>query len=490
MTTGQVVAELHDVHRTFGDFVALAGVSLKLRAGEVHALLGENGAGKTTLMRVLSGMIPPTKGLLMLGGREVRLRNRQDGTARGIGMVQQHFGLVEGMTGVENFMLGNPLAQLMLNAKDARKRLRDASRDTGLKVNVEARVSDLTMGERQQLEILSALATGAHVLILDEPTAALPSEDIATLKRVIHQVRGRGTAIAYISHKLQEVVELADRVTVLRRGLVVSSFVKGEASEQRLALAMVGALPEKPVHKSKTPGNEIVNLHGVHTLGAGQGCGLKGMDFSVCAGEIVGVAGVEGNGQETLAEVLCGLLPLQAGTHRKAPGLVAYIPQDRAHDALACDLSIVDNAIVHRHGKAPIRKGLRLDQSVARAFACDIVEKAGIRTASVDIPVGALSGGNQQKLVVARELEKSPVLIVAHNPYRGLDIGAANEVRADLLNARDAGAAVVLISPDLEDLFDLCDRIVVLFHGRARGVVDPRQTTPEDVGRMLGGSTL
>jgi ABC-type uncharacterized transport system ATPase subunit len=482
------VARLGGVSKAYGPVRAVDGVSLDLRAGEIHALLGENGAGKTTLMKVLAGIVAPDEGTVELHGEVVRLRDRREAAGHGVGMVQQHFGLVEELDGAENMQLGHPHGGRLTDTRRAGERLRELGASLGLEVDPRRRVGDLTVGERQHLEILIALSADPTILIMDEPTAALGGSQIDALGVVLRRLADAGTAIVYITHKLREVMAISDRVTVMRRGQIVESTSTADTDVDQLALAMIGSVP--PVMASPSPhpvGDVVAHLRGVSVAESREHSGISDVDLEIRSGEVVGVAGVIGNGQEALAGVLTGLVSSSAGTIDPAPRVVAYVPEDRARDGLAVTLSIADNAIVHRHRDASLRRGPRINRGAVGAFARNLVDHAGIRVPTMDRTSGTLSGGNQQKLVLARELETSPDLIVAHNPYRGLDVGATADVRQRLLAARDAGAAVLVISPDLDDLFGLADRLVVLFDGRIVGRVDPGSTSAQELGRMMAG---
>ncbi len=479
-------ARLRGISKAFGATQAVLDADLDVRAGEIHALLGENGAGKTTLMRVLAGILRADAGSIEIDGEAVQLRGRMDGARRGIGFVQQHFGLIEEINGVGNYLLGHPRLGAWLHVERARGELRRTAAELALNVDIDSPISDLTVGERQRLEILIALATGADVLVLDEPTAALGSAEVAVLERVLRRLTGQGRSVVYITHKLPEVMAFADRVTVMRRGRVVADLAGEALDAGDLTRAMIGQLPERSKVSRLDPGNLVLALQGVGVAASETGRGLFDIDLEVCAHEVVGIAGISGNGQDVLAELLCGLMEPESGRIVTRPGTVAYIPEDRSRDALAPTLSVADNAIVHRHRDPSLRRSGQLAPTLVGEFVAGIVAAGAVQAASAESSVSALSGGNQQRLVVARELERRPELIVAHNPYRGLDIGAAGDVRQRLLAARDRGSGVVLISPDLEDLFDIADRILVISRGRIVGDFDPRRTTAQEVGALLG----
>jgi general nucleoside transport system ATP-binding protein len=486
---GAVVrARVIDVSKAFGRALALSGVSIDFRAGEVHAILGENGAGKTTLVRILSGILAPDSGHLEIAGKKVVLRARKDGAVQRIGIVQQQDGLVKEITGVDNYLLDRPGQRLWLNRSHARNELLRAAEKLGLSINPDALVAELSIGERQRLEIVIALMIGADVIIFDEPTAALLTNDVRVLVRVIRRLAEQGRSVIYITHKLDEVMEIADRVTVLRRGLVVGRFDRAHLDKSALIAAMVGSVPEKLPANPADFGEVVIELRDVSVVPSRHRCGLRGASLTVRRREIVGIAGVVGNGQETLAEVLRGLAVPEGGELRHGSDRVAFVPEDRARDGLAMTLSIADNLMVYRHKDPAFRARGRLLARAVADFVQETVDRTGVALQSIGAPAKTLSGGNQQKLVIAREFDRQPDLVVAHNPYRGLDVAAAAAVRRLLLQARDAGAAIVLISPDLEDLFDISDRILFLSNGRVTGAVDPRATTLHALGNLLGGA--
>lgn len=485
--SGLLTAKLAAIKKNFGPVRALKGVDLELRASQVHALLGENGAGKTTLMLVLAGILRPDDGTIEINGQSADLRGRRDGALRGIGIVQQHYGLVEELTGTENFLLGHPHAPIWLNRRRAQEVLSTTAERFGLSVKVDKPVAELTIGERQRLEILIALATGAEIMIFDEPTAALPSADVEQLMLLVQQLAAEGKAVVYITHKLREVMTLADVVTVMRRGEAVLTLTRGNLDPETLATAMIGRVPKVENALPKTPGEIVVKLQNVSVVSDRLRCGLTDVSFAIRRSEIVGVAGVLGSGQEALAELLCGLVLPDEGVVAPKPEIIGYIPEDRAHAGIAPALSIIDNAIVHWASDRRRRGSSWLDRRKMTEFAQQLVDEGLVAADSVQMPASALSGGNQQKLIVAREFEREPPLIVAHNPYRGLDVGASTEVRKRLIRARDQGCGILLISPDLDELFDIADRILVLSHGRLVGSVDPRAVSLAELGALISG---
>jgi len=331
---------------------------------------------------------------------------------------------------------------------------------------------------------------GADILILDEPTAALVSSEVKSLIPVLRHLVSQGASIVYITHKLDEVMEIADQVTVLRRGRVTGRFTRADLQKDRLTEAMIGTLPEKVDAGRPNPGDLVAELNAISVSASLHRRGLNSIDLKVRRREIIGVAGIAGNGQEALAEVLRGLVSPTDGVIRRVSPRVAYIPEDRSHDGLAITLSVADNAILYRHREVAFQKGWSLNSQAIAHFAKTLIHDAGISAASPSIAAGSLSGGNQQKLVIARELDNEPDLIVAHNPYRGLDVGATVSVRQRLLKARDAGAGIVMISPDLDELFDIANRIVFLSNGKIVGSIDPQSTAIAEVGHFIGGSQI
>jgi general nucleoside transport system ATP-binding protein len=482
-----VRARVIEISKSFGKTIALDSVSLDFRAGEVHAILGENGAGKTTLVRILSGILTPDTGSVEIGGNRIALRARKDGARHGIGIVQQQDGLVQELTGIENYLLDRPDRSLWLNRARAGAELMRAAESLGLTIRPNVSVSGLSMGERQRLEIVIALMIGANIIIFDEPTAALLTNEVRVLIKVIRKLVEQGRSVVYITHKLDEVMEIADRVTVLRRGRAVAHFSRAELDKANLITAMVGRVPEKIPACSSAVGEIVAELKDVSVAWSRDRCGLRAVSLTVHRREIIGIAGVAGNGQEKLAEVMRGLLMPSEGVFKCVSERIAFIPEDRARDGLAMALSIADNLMVYRHRDPRFRANGRLSGRAVSSFVQATVERTGVVLQSISASAASLSGGNQQKLVLAREFERQPDLIIAHNPYRGLDVAATAAVRRLLLEARDAGAAVVLISPDLDDLFDIANRIMFLSNGRLSESIDPRSTTLHALGTLLGG---
>ncbi len=505
MTENEPLVLLDQVSKTFGDNVALADVTVDLRPGEVHALVGENGAGKSTLMKVLAGQIAADTGRLLLDSSECSVA--RTGPRADVGFVEQEGGLIRELTGAENLVLAEQ-SGFLARRNSASERIREMGCRFGGEVDPDVPVETLAVGQRQRLEIMIVLARGAKVLILDEPTAALGIEDAALLNEIIRRFIADGGSVFYISHKLQEVLNIADRVTVLRRGRVTGRHEADRVSVVELAADMVGQMVPADGSRAGSGAGDLINVaigqrarkaltsdhRPICTLRAvsapapyvGESA-LSGLDLTVRAGEVVGVAGVVGSGQSTLARVLAGLLPVTNGEMSAPSGSIAYVPEHRHDDGVAVELSVRDNVILHCHRRRAFRRGPwfrgeRIDDHVR-----EILTRSRVHGGTPDIPVSGLSGGNQQKLVFGRELDERPELVVAHNPFRGLDVRAIQDVREAVLGACDRGAGVVMISPDLDELLQLSHRIVVLFAGRIVGEVQVGEDDLDVIGQLMGG---
>jgi simple sugar transport system ATP-binding protein len=476
--------------------VANDDVSLQLRRGEVHALIGENGAGKSTLMRVLYGIYPADAGRIVVRGKEVKIASPRDAIALGIGMVHQHFVLVDPFTVTENIILGEE-GGARLDVDSANRRVAELAEQYAFRVDPAAVVEDLSVGEEQRVEILKALYRGAEILILDEPTAVLTPQETQDLFSNLSKLREAGRTIVFISHKLDEVLEIADRITVLRRGRVVGETRPAETSKPKLAEMMVG----RPVlFRLEKPAVEIGGpVLRVHAL-AGEGK-LNGVDLEVRAGEILGVAGVEGNGQRELAETLIGLRKPVSGSIELDGRVIAgrhvseirdagvsYIPEDRHDQGLVLEMTLWENSVLGRQDDEDFSTGIGvLLIRKIKQLAARLIELFDVRTRSIEVTASTLSGGNQQKLILARELEPDPKLLIAAQPTRGLDVGAIEFVWKQILEQKAAGRAVLLISAELDEIYALSDRIVTLYEGRITGEFPP-DAPPEQVGvGMLGG---
>jgi simple sugar transport system ATP-binding protein len=499
-----VELELKGITKRFGSLVANDRIDLSVSPGQVHALLGENGAGKTTLMNVLYGLMQPDEGEILLDGKKAQFNSPKDAIAAGIGMVHQHFMLVPVFTVAENVTLGREETRPsgLLDRRKARRDVRELSRRYGLAVDPDALVENLPVGIQQRVEIIKALVREASVLILDEPTAVLTPAETEDLFRIIRQLKAGGTSIVFISHKLKEVQAIADTITVLRRGAVVGE-KPPSASEDELAAMMVGRNVQLTVSKEAArPGDVVLDVEDLTVADETGRVWVNGMSFQVRAGEILGLAGVQGNGQTELTEALLGLRPIASGhirlngrdlTHstprQRLHAGVAYIPEDRQEDGLVGAFSVADNMILDSYDRAPFASGINLDLGAIASNAAERVQEFDVRTQSADTPVGTLSGGNQQKVILARELGREHKVLVASQPTRGLDVGSIEFVHRRIVQQRDHGVAVLIVSSELDEIYALADRIAVMYEGRITGFRPP-SVPVEELGLLMAGSEV
>jgi ABC-type uncharacterized transport system ATPase subunit len=476
-------------------------VDFELRAGEVHALLGENGAGKTTLANLLAGLHRPDAGVIHLRGERVELRSPRQAIDRGIGMVHQHFALVGRFTVAENLTLGWHTPRGLIRKGPLEREIAELADAYGIRVRVERPIWQLTVGEQQRVELLKNLYRGADILLLDEPTAVLAPQEAEALFETLRRMAGEGRGVVLITHKLDEVLAASDRVTVLRGGRNVATVPTGSTTTRALARLMIGAEPARAVRGERAASDQVVlRLAGVEAEDERGAKVLRGVDLDVCEGEILGLAGVAGNGQRELAEVVAGLRHARAGhvlfrgreitrwpTRRRVEAGIGYVPEDRLGQGVAPGLSLVDNLIAKRYRHASLGGRFLLSPGRARRAAAELVSRFDIRGADLEAPAFALSGGNLQKLVLARELSADPAVLVASQPTRGLDIGAAEAIRRLLLEQSRAGRSVLLISEDLDELFSLSDRIAVIHAGRVNGVFAPPDFDVHEIGLRMAG---
>lgn len=494
--------EMRRIVKRFPGVLASDHVDFDVKAGEVHALLGENGAGKSTLMKILYGLYQPDEGAIVLNGRPVQIHSPTDAIRLGIGMIHQHFMLVDTLTVCENVALGLQSSRgPMLDLDQVEKRIRTLSQTYGLAIDPRAPVWTLSVGERQRVEIIKALYRGAALLILDEPTAVLTPQEVDDLFVTLKQMTADGHGLIFISHKLHEVLAISDRITVLRGGQLAGTRPNDGVTRAELARMMVGRDVLLERHRERVPlGEPLLKVQNAHALGITGQPALRGVSFEVAAGEIVGVAGVSGNGQRELAEVIAGLRPLTDGAvnldrqrinrwsagQRTAAGL-AYIPEERMHDGVVQEFSVAENLILQDHHRTPFSRRTFLNFRAIAQRSRELVADFQVKTPTIETPVKSLSGGNIQKLILARELARDPRVLVAAQPTRGVDIGATEYIHQRLLDQRTAGTATLLISEDLDEILALSDRIVVLYEGRVMGIVDRDETDAEELGLLMAG---
>lgn len=497
------VVSMKGIVKRFPGVLANDHVDFNLKKGEIHALLGENGAGKSTLMNILAGLYKPDAGMIFVNGKPVSLSSPKQAIAVGIGMIHQHFMLVPSQTVTENILLGLDTPRFRLKLKEYDRIISEFGNRFGLEVDPSAKIWQLSVGEQQRVELLKMLYRGAEVLIMDEPTAVLAPTEIDGLFEIMRKMIDQGKSIVFISHKLNEVMNIADEVTVLRRGKVTASCVPTKGSTVReLARLMVGRdvvfnLERKP----QEPGAVVADVKDVHALNDKGLPALQGVSLDVRAGEIVGLAGVAGNGQRELAEVMTGMRKCTQGTimiqgddltnedaRISIEHNVSHIPEDRTHVGTAPNLSVTDNVVMKKYNQKPIGNGWLMNTHAAEKYARDLKTAYDIIAPSINTPVRLLSGGNLQRVILAREISALPALMVAVQPTRGLDVGAIEGVQRLLLAQREAGSAVLLISEELDELLALSDRIYVIYEGKIMGEVTDGNV--EKIGMMMTGTSL
>lgn len=493
---------MRGIVKRFPGVLANDSVDFDVRAGEIHALLGENGAGKSTLMKILYGLYQQDEGTILLNGEPISIHSPTDAINQGIGMIHQHFMLVENVTVAENVALGLKSSRgVRLDLDVVSARIRELAQKYGLQIDPQAVIAKLAVGERQRVEIVKALYRGAALLVLDEPTAVLTPQEVDDLFVIFRQMAADGHALIFISHKLDEIFALTHRVSVLRDGRMVGTVNTKDVSKADLATMMVGR--EVLLTRLRPPvavGEVRLQLEQVSAVNDDGKAVLKNVNLSVRSGEIVGVAGVSGNGQRALAEAIAGLQPIENGrcllegqdVTNLSPlqmfnaGL-SYIPEERMHDGVIKEFSVAENAILQDHVRSPFSKGIFLNFKEIAAHAQTLITAFNVKTPSRDTPIKNLSGGNIQKLILARELARQPRVLIAAQPTRGVDIGATEYIHNQLLQQRAAGLATLLISEDLDEVRALSDRIVVMFGGEVMGIVDSHETTVQELGLMMAG---
>jgi ABC-type uncharacterized transport system ATPase subunit len=477
-------------------------VNITVRQAEIHAIVGENGAGKSTLMKILYGMQRPDEGTILVNQREAHFRSPKDAIASGIGMVHQHFMLAENLTVLENIVLGfEPSNGPLLDFAEARRRIRELSRKYGMSLDPDRLVEDLTVGERQRAEIIKVLYRGARILILDEPTAVLVPQEVDELFRNLRELEREGVTVIFISHKLEEVLAIADQITVIRGGHTVSTVLPKDVTTGQLAELMVGSELPKPETRVSTVTDVVeLSVHDV-SIREGERWLLQNVSFDIHRGEIVGIAGVEGNGQRELVQAIMGLRSVASGeirlgdeditywpTDRRRVRGIGYIPEDRHELGLLLPSPLWENVMLGHQEQTPFSRGPWIDRAGAVRRTEEVIKSFRVATPGPEVAALALSGGNQQKLIVGREMTAQPRVLIAGQPTRGVDVGAQAAVWDAIRAARRAGLALLLISADLEELIGLSDTLFVIFEGRLVAKLDPNQVTPEELGSYMTGS--
>ena len=505
VTEEEFVIEMRNITKSFGTFKANDQINLQVKKGEIHALLGENGAGKSTLMNVLSGLLEPTSGEILMSGEVINITSPTKANQLGIGMVHQHFMLVDAFTVTENIVLGNEPSQFgMLNRKEARAEILRVSEQYGLQVDPDAYVRDISVGMQQRVEILKTLYRGAEVLIFDEPTAVLTPQEIDELINIMHGLVKEGKSIILITHKLDEIKAVADRCTVIRRGKGIGTVDVADVSSQQLADMMVGREVSFKTDKKAANPQEVVLS--VENLVVKENRGIeavKNLSLEVRAGEILGIAGIDGNGQSELIQALTGLRKVESGhiylggdeitnlrPRKITEAGVGHVPEDRHKYGLILEMTLAENIALQTYYQEPMSQMGVLNYGEINDHARDLIKEFDVRTVSEVVPAKALSGGNQQKVIIAREISRDPELLIVANPTRGLDVGAIEFIHKRIIEQRDNFKAVLLVSFELEEILNVSDRIAVLHDGEIVGIVNANETSEQELGLLMAGSSL
>ena len=502
--SSEYAVQMHGITKTFGTFKALDGVDLDVRKQSIHAILGENGAGKSTLMNVLYGLYQADEGEILINGEKVDISSPTAAFAHGIGMVHQHFMLVENFTVTENIVLGDEVcgAAGILDPKRAREKVASIVEEYGLEVDPDAKIEDITVGMQQRVEILKVLYRGAETLILDEPTAVLTPQEIEKLIEIMHDLVSKGKTIIIITHKLKEIMESADECTIIRRGVYMGTVDVSKSNEEELASKMVGRHVNFRVEKAPAkPGDVVLSIRDLHVKDDRGIEKVKGLSIDVRAGEIVGIAGIDGNGQDELANAIDGLVKAESGTvsvkgsevqnssiKNVIEHSIATIPSDRQRWGLVLPFTVAENMVLVSHGEERFGRGIRLDYEAMRSFTRELIEEYDIRPDDcADHAAAGLSGGNQQKAIIAREVSGEPDVLIAIQPTRGLDVGAIEFVHKALVRERDRGAAILLISLELDEVMSVSDRIEVIYDGQIVGSFEQGTVTEQQIGLLMAG---
>ncbi|WP_424475674.1 ABC transporter ATP-binding protein [Oceanobacillus kimchii] len=498
--------EMLNIRKEFPGIVANDNITVQLKKGEIHALLGENGAGKSTLMNVLFGLYQPEKGEIHVNGKKVNITNPNIANNLGIGMVHQHFMLVEPFTVTQNIVLGSEPTNKFgkIDLSKARQEIQALSDQYGLRVDPDAKISDISVGMQQRVEILKTLYRGAEVLIFDEPTAVLTPQEISELMVIMRALIKEGKSIILITHKLKEIMEVCDRCTVIRKGKGIGTVTVADTNTTELASLMVGREVSFKTEKNPSePKENVLEINNLFVRDARKVDLVKGLDLTIRAGEIVGIAGVDGNGQSELIEAITGLRKTKSGSiqlHNKAianlsprkitESGIGHIPQDRHKYGLVLDYSIGENIVLQTYYQKPFSKAKVLNYKAIFEKAKCIIEDYDVRTPSVYTKARALSGGNQQKAIIGREVDRSPALLIAAQPTRGLDVGAIEFIHKKLIEERDKGRAILLVSFELDEIMNVSDRIAVMFDGKIVADVKPEETNEQELGLLMAGSKV
>ena len=506
MADEPIVLEMHNIVKQFGDFRANDEINLQVRRGQIHALLGENGAGKSTLMNQLSGLLQPTSGDILINGHKITVDSPAKAAELGIGMVHQHFMLMDAFTVTENIILGSePVNGMKLDIKKASRYIKKLSEQYRLDVNPDALAGDISVGMQQRVEILKTLYRGADILIFDEPTAVLTPQEIDELMVIMRHLASEGKSIILITHKLDEIKAVADQVTVIRRGKSIDSFPVAGVSSQELADIMVGrSVSLYATEKSPArPKGTVISLDHVTVKDSRGLTAVKDLSLDIHAGEVVGLAGIDGNGQSELISAMTGLMPTASGkimlngkniANKKPRQIteagVSHIPEDRQRYGLELDMTLAENIALQTYYKRPLSKHGVLDYEAINKHARDLITKFDVRTVNELVPAGSLSGGNQQKAIIARELDRNADFIIAAQPTRGLDVGAIEYIHQQLIYQRNANKAVMLVSFELDEILNVADRIAVISHGEITGIVNANETTKNELGLLMAGMSL
>lgn len=499
------VIEMREITKIFGEFVANDKINLELRKGEIHALLGENGAGKSTLMNMLAGLLEPTSGEIVVNGKSEKLDSPSKAASLGIGMVHQHFMLVEAFTVAENIILGSEVTNKgVLDLKKANADILELSERYGLAVDPTAKVEDISVGAQQRVEILKTLYRGADILIFDEPTAVLTPAEILELMEIMKTLVKEGKSIILITHKLDEIRAVADRVTVIRRGKSIQTVGIEGATNKDLAEMMVGRSVSFVTEKEEAQPKEVVLAISDLVVNENRGVpAVKELSLDVRAGEIVGIAGIDGNGQSELIQAITGLRKVKSGSIKikgqEVVGLsprkitemnVSHVPEDRHRDGLVLEMMLSENIALQTYYKEPLSKNGVLNYNQINSYARKLMEEFDVRAANEIVPASALSGGNQQKAIIAREVDRNPDLLIVSQPTRGLDVGAIEYIHKRLIGECDKGKAVLVVSFELDEILNLSDRIAVIHDGKIQGIVKPSETNKQELGILMAGGEI